>query len=215
MNKLIVAEKPSVAARIAMALCDSNPKTESMNGVRYFMASVGKDQVFVVSAVGHLFTLSQKGQNKLPVFDIDWVASYKISKGAYFTKKYLDVIETVGRKCAFFINACDYDIEGTVIGTNILKHVANGNVNSELEDGNFRRMQFSTTTDADLRESYAKMGGFDRLNFDAGEARHRLDWMWGINMKLDMVDCAASPNIMPRNPALTNIPPRYWYPKIM
>ena len=182
MNKLIVAEKPSVAVRIAMALGDSRPRTESLNGIRYFIATNGQDQIFVVAAAGHLFTLMQVGPNKVPIFDIEWVPSYKVSSGAYFTKKYLDAIEVVGRQCNFFINACDYDIEGTVIGTNIIKQVVNRNVNSELGNGNFKRMRFSTTTDADLRESYANLNEFDGLNFDAGEARHRLDWMWGINM---------------------------------
>ncbi len=195
MNKLIVAEKPSVAVRIAMALGDSRPRTESINGVRYFIASNGQDQIFIVSAVGHLFTLSQVGPNKVPIFDIQWVPSYKVSTGAYFTKKYLDVIEVVGKQCTFFINACDYDIEGTVIGTNILKHIVNKNVNSELGAGNFRRMRFSTTTDSDLRESYANMNAFDSLNFDAGEARHRLDWMWGINMSRALMAAIAAKGI--------------------
>ncbi|MHB1830215.1 MAG: DNA topoisomerase I [Candidatus Micrarchaeaceae archaeon] len=195
MNKLIVAEKPSVAVRIATALGDSRPRTESINGVRYFIASKDQDQIFIVSAVGHLFTLSQVGPNKVPIFDIQWVPSYKVSTGAYFTKKYLDAIEIVGKQCTFFINACDYDIEGTVIGTNILKQIVNKNVNSELGEGNFRRMRFSTTTDADLRESYANMNAFDSLNFDAGEARHKLDWMWGINMSRALMAAIATKGI--------------------
>ena len=182
MNKLIVAEKPSVAIRIAMALGESKPRTESLNGIRYYVVTKGPDQIFVVAAAGHLFTLTQVGPNKTPIFDIEWVPSYKVSTGAYFTKKYLDAIEIVGRQCGFFINACDYDIEGTVIGTNIIKQVMNKNVNSELASGSVKRMRFSTTTNADLIESYNSLNEFDRTNFDAGETRHKLDWMWGINM---------------------------------
>jgi DNA topoisomerase-1 len=182
MNKLIVAEKPSVAVRIAMALGESKPRADSFNGIRYFVVAKGQDQIFIVAAAGHLFTLTQVGPNKTPVFDIEWTPSYKVSTGAYFTKKYLDAIEIVGRQCNFFINACDYDIEGTVIGTNIIKQVMNKNVNSEVSAPNVKRMRFSTTTNADLIASYANLNEFDSLNFDAGETRHKLDWMWGINM---------------------------------
>ncbi len=182
MNKLIIAEKPSVAIRVAMALGESRPRTENVNGIRYYVVQKGPDQIFIVAAAGHLFTLTQVGTNKTPVFDIEWVPSYKVSQGAYFTKKYLDAIEIVARQCSFFINAFDYDIEGTVIGTNIIKQVVNRNVNSELSGSNIKRMRFSTTTNADLQEAYAKLDEFDRPNFDAGETRHKLDWMWGINM---------------------------------
>ncbi len=182
MNKLIVAEKPSVALRVAMALGESSPQTQNINGVRYFVVTRAADKIFVTAAAGHLFTLTQSAGNKVPIFDIEWVPSYKVNKSAYFTKKYLDAIEMVARQCVYFINACDYDLEGTVIGTNIIKYVTNKNVNSALDSSKVRRMRFSTTTNADLIESYTNLNDYDGLNFDAGETRHRLDWMWGINM---------------------------------
>jgi DNA topoisomerase-1 len=182
MNKLIVAEKPSVALRIAMALGESSPQSQNVAGIRYFVIRRGDDTIYITAAAGHLFTLTQKGASTVPVFDIEWVPSYKVNQSAYFTKKYLDAIESVARQCAFFINACDYDLEGTVIGTNIIKYVVNRNVNSQLGAQSVRRMRFSTTTNADLIESYANLNEFDSLNFDAGETRHMLDWMWGINL---------------------------------
>ncbi|MCL4365452.1 DNA topoisomerase I [Candidatus Marsarchaeota archaeon] len=182
MNKLIVAEKPSVALRIAMALGDSNPRSEALNGVRYFVVEKGGDRIFIAAAAGHLFTLTQTVQNKLPVFDIEWIPSYKVSTNSYFTKKYLDALEFIGKQCTFFINACDYDIEGTVIGTNIIKQIVNRDVNAGLTSQNVKRMRFSTTTNADLMASFNNLNEFDRSNFDAGETRHRIDWMWGINL---------------------------------
>ncbi len=177
-----MAEKPSVAIRIAMSLGDSAPKTENLNGVRYYAVNRGSDTIFVTAAAGHLFTLIQQKNDKVPVFDIEWTPSYKVNQSSYFTKKYLDAIEHVGKQCTFFINACDYDIEGTVIGTNIIKYITNKDVNSKINPQNVRRMRFSTTTNEDLVESYNNLNNFDSTNFDAGEARHRLDWMWGINM---------------------------------
>ena len=185
MDKLIIAEKPSVALRIALSLSESRPKTERFNGVIYYEASRKGDRLFIVAAAGHLFTLHQKqSSNELPIFEIEWIPSYKVNKKAYFTKKYLEAIEAVGRKCSFFINACDYDIEGTIIGSNLIREILKGNVNSQIDasSANIARMKFSTTTKQDLEEAYEKAEPFDFNNMHAGEARHMLDWLWGINM---------------------------------
>ena len=191
MSKLLIAEKPSVALRIALSLSDK-PKRSFVNGVSYYELAVNGDIVYVVAAVGHLFTIKSKSNARgFPIFDTEWEASYKVSKNAYFTKKYLDVIENIGRNCNEYINACDYDIEGTVIGSNIIKHVMNKNVNSRLESKSVKRMRFSTTTKPDLVEAYAKINEFDKGNFEAGEARHVLDWMFGINLSRALMDAIA------------------------
>src|SRR5208283_869717 len=41
---------------------------------------------------------------------------------------------------------------------------------------------FSTTTNQDLIEAYAALSPLDIDNFYAGETRHILDWLWGINL---------------------------------
>lgn len=193
MRALIVAEKPSVALRVALALGGGRPLRKSIDGVGYFEISKDGNTLLVVAAAGHLFTLSQKGVSKaLPIFDLEWVPSYKVTKGAYFTKKYLDTIKEVSRGCDSFTNACDYDVEGTVIGTNIIKYVKTNDVNKEPDWGNVKRMHFSTTTNQDLLAAYNKTEGFDRNNFDAGEARHLLDWMWGINFSRALMNAMYS-----------------------
>lgn len=183
MQTLVVAEKPSVALRIATALGEGSPQRKNVQGVSYFEMYKDGNKLVVVAAVGHLFTLSQKGVgSSLPVFDVEWVPSFKVNKQAYFTKKYLDTIKLVGSGSQLYINACDYDVEGTVIGSNIIRYVKTGDVNKQADWDNVKRMHFSTTTLRDLLESYAKAGAFDRGNFEAGEARHVLDWLWGINL---------------------------------
>jgi Topoisomerase IA len=81
------------------------------------------------------------------------------------------------KNAIFFINACDYDIEGTVIGTNIIK-----TINKNLK--NSKRMKFSTTTNEDIIKAYNNLMDLDINNFYAGEARHMLDWLWGINLSI-------------------------------
>ncbi|MFP3215291.1 MAG: DNA topoisomerase I [Candidatus Micrarchaeota archaeon] len=183
MNKLIIAEKPSVALRLASSLAEGEYKRYSFGGISYYELRNGDDILYVVAAAGHLFTIRQKeGSKGFPIFDVEWVPSYLANKKAYFTKKYLDTIVEIGRRCNLFINACDYDIEGTVIGTNIIRFITHGNVNSDVEKSVALRMKFSTTTKEDLVNAYKNINPFDENNFNAGETRHIIDWMWGINM---------------------------------
>ncbi|MDE1851677.1 MAG: DNA topoisomerase I [Candidatus Micrarchaeota archaeon] len=195
MNKLIIAEKPSVALRLAMSLGDGKPRTSYVSGVRYYEVNDGTDTLYIVAAAGHLFTIRERGKADIPVFDVEWVESFKVNQSSYFTKKYLDTIAAVGKRCNFFINACDYDIEGTVIGSNIIKYVVNGNVNSEIKAESAKRMRFSTTTRTDLIESYKGLNDFDLTNFYAGETRHKIDWLWGINMSRALMRAISSAGI--------------------
>jgi DNA topoisomerase-1 len=179
-NTLIIAEKPSVAARIASAL--GNGKTQRSSNGKYSFYSIKKDTetIFIAPAVGHLFTIKQKGNERgYPILNVEWAPSYAVSKNSAFTKGYLDTIRKLSTNCDTFINACDYDTEGTVIGTNIIKDV------TKLELTNLgkkaKRMKFSTTTDKDLLDSYKNIQPLDFNNYYAGETRHILDWLWGIN----------------------------------
>jgi DNA topoisomerase-1 len=194
LNKIIIAEKPSVALRIALALSTS-PKRNMVNGMSYFEVGYQGDMIYIVPAAGHLFTIRQKeAKSGFPVFDIEWVPSYIASKPAYFTKKYLDAAVMVGAKCQVFINACDYDIEGTVIGTNIIKHILKAGSAGSLV-GRAKRMRFSTTTTQDLLNAYESIGELDIDNFYAGESRHMLDWMWGINLSRALMYALATSGI--------------------
>lgn len=176
MDTLIVAEKPSVALRIAIALGDNKQKRLTSNGVSYYEIESGNGTVYIAAAVGHLYTIRQTDKAYgYPVLNVGWAASYEVSKGADFTKKYLDVFKMLAPKAKTFINACDFDIEGTVIGTNIIKFTGGGL-------GSAKRMKFSTTTIPDIKEAYANLQPIDINNFYAGEVRHILDWLWGINL---------------------------------
>jgi DNA topoisomerase-1 len=178
MNTLIVAEKPSVALRIASALSESEPERKRGSGkTSYYEIRIGKDKVYVAAAVGHIFTIRQAGGGRgYPVLDVEWAPSYSVGRGAEYTKDYYDTLKDIATKCESFINACDYDVEGTVIGTNIIRFTKEGG----LEHA--KRMKFSTTTNKDLVTAYRNLQKLDLGNFYAGETRHILDWLWGINL---------------------------------
>jgi len=180
MPTLIIAEKPSVARRIVSSLSERYEKLKKYN-VTYYRLFIENDEYYVASAVGHIFTIAQKGNERsYPIFDVCWKPSFEVNKGAYFTKNYFLVLNEISKKCNRFINACDFDIEGSVIGTNIIKFFGN------LQ--NAYRMKFSTLTDEELKQSFKNLLPLDINNYYAGEARHILDWIWGINLSRALME---------------------------
>ncbi|MCL5101737.1 MAG: DNA topoisomerase I [Candidatus Marsarchaeota archaeon] len=191
MNTLIIAEKPSVALRIASALGNGDQKRISDGKTSYYKIEQKGATLYVAPAVGHLYTIRQVGYKRgYPVLDVEWAPSYSASKSSAFTKQYLDTIMKVAKECSYFVNACDYDIEGTVIGTNIIKEITKQPV--EKLRSYAKRMKYSTTTTKDLVDSYNNMSELDLENFYAGEARHMLDWIWGINLSRALTQALGS-----------------------
>ncbi|MEM0149903.1 MAG: DNA topoisomerase, partial [Candidatus Micrarchaeaceae archaeon] len=180
MNRLIIAEKPSVALRIATALSNGSAKRMAgKEGVGYYLIETKGTKTYVVAAVGHLFTIRQADNSHgYPVLNVEWAPSYQANKLSEYTKKYLDTIMEIAPGCDSFVNACDFDVEGSVIGTNIISYIDK----KAVGDGKALRMKFSTTTTPDLLKSYSALQKLDINNFKAGEARHMLDWLWGINL---------------------------------
>ncbi|MEM4707793.1 MAG: DNA topoisomerase I [Candidatus Anstonellales archaeon] len=168
---LIIAEKPKVAGKIASAI--GNAKFVKMGKAGYY--AIG-EEIAVAPAVGHVYTLAEKKKSfDYPVFDIEWVPSYKAVKGAYYTKDYISILEKLGKKADEVIIACDYDIEGSLIGYNVYRFAVGGGKK-------LKRMKFSTLTPYELKEAFENLSEMDYGNVYAGEARHILDWYYGINL---------------------------------
>mgnify|MGYP001083215307 CR=1 FL=1 len=168
---LIIAEKPKVAGRIASAI--GNAKFVKVGKAGYY--AVGEN-IAVAPAVGHIYTLAEKKRSfDYPVFDVEWVPVYKVDKSAHYTKSYLDVLQMLGKKADEVVVACDYDIEGTLIGYNIYRFALGGGKK-------LKRMKFSTLTPYELKEAFESLQEMDYENAYAGEARHVLDWYYGINL---------------------------------
>ncbi len=178
---LIIAEKPKVAGKIASAI--GNAKFVRVGKAGYY--AVGEN-IAVAPAVGHIFTLAEKKRGfDYPVFDIEWVPSYKVSKSAYYTKNYLDVFQMLGKKADEVVVACDYDIEGTLIGYNVYRFAVG-------EGKKLKRMKFSTLTPYELKEAFESLQEMDYENAYAGEARHVLDWYYGINLSRALMRAISS-----------------------
>ncbi len=172
--ELIVAEKPKVAQKIAESI-GKNVKQKKLGSVSYYEAQSNGNEICVAPAVGHIYTLAEvEKTSTYPTFNIEWKPSYAVEKGAAYTKAYVTLLTALGKKADRFISACDFDIEGSLIGANVLRFA--------VKKKDARRMKFSAVTASDLKEAYENVGEMDYNNADAGEARHILDWYYGINL---------------------------------
>ncbi|MEM4336553.1 MAG: DNA topoisomerase I [Candidatus Woesearchaeota archaeon] len=174
--ELIITEKPKSALKIAQAL-DGKLEKKEEKGVPYYKLRRDSKEIVITSAVGHLYGIAEKNPQKwkYPVFDVEWKPAYEIKKNAEHTKKYIEAIKKLAKNADSFTVATDYDIEGEVIGYNVIRFACN--------QSNASRMKFSTLTKPDLLKSYEqKSKTIDMGMAKAGEVRHELDWYWGINI---------------------------------
>ncbi len=176
---LIITEKPDAASRIASAL-DAEGKAEKTveNGVPYYVAK-RSEKIVVVPALGHLYTVAsvKKRKREYPVFDFQWVPRYLAERGAARIHTWLKVISKLAENAEKFIDACDYDIEGSIIGYSILRYACDNKENTA------QRMKYSTLTKEELVRSYTEpLPHLDFALIEAGLTRHEVDWLYGINL---------------------------------
>ncbi len=183
---LIITEKPDAANRIAMALdVEGKPKKNVSNGVPYFQA-FRDGKIVVVPALGHLYTvMSKKKGRSYPVFDYQWVPRYLAERGASKIRIWVKVIAQLAKDAEIFVDACDFDIEGSIIGYTVLKYACGD------KDASAKRMKYSTLTEEELQESYAHLlPNIDFALVEAGLTRHEVDWLYGINLSRALTQAA-------------------------
>ncbi|MBU7015497.1 MAG: DNA topoisomerase I [Theionarchaea archaeon] len=166
MMILIVAEKPKVALKIASAL--GKPEKKKKNNAPYYVVG----DIVVAPAVGHLYHLkSAVPFRDYPVFDVEWVPT-----DVAYAKSYVKNLQFLAKDADEFVNACDYDVEGSVIGYNALRFACKADISQS------RRMRYSTLTTTELASAFDSLEPPGFAMIDAGLARHELDWIWGMNV---------------------------------
>jgi len=184
---LIITEKPDAAARIASGLdVASKPRRNLYHGVPYYEANREKSLV-VVPALGHLYTVAsgRKRKGEYPVFEFKWVPLYVAERDAKGTRVWLETITKLASGADAFIDACDYDVEGSIIGYNILKYACGG------KETEAKRMKFSTLTKQEIEQAYQDaLPSLDFGLIEAGLARHEVDWLYGVNLSRALTQAA-------------------------
>ena len=170
--KLVLAEKPSVAQRIAKVLGANKREDGYLEGNGY-----------VVSwCVGHLVELAQPEvydakygkwvYNDLPIFPADW--QYAVSSG---TKKQFGILKKLMARddVASLVCATDAGGEGELI-FRLVYHKAGCRKP-------FERLWISSMEDSAIREGFDNLKSgteYDAL-YEAALCRERADWIVGIN----------------------------------
>ena len=172
---LIITEKPQAASKIAAALSNGKDRKSNNLGVPYYELERNGKRIIVACAVGHLFTISQvKKEQGYPVFDIAWFPNFQVRKKD-FTKKYYQTMQKLAENASEVFVATDFDTEGEVIGYNIVRFIAG--------QKDAKRMKFSSLTVDELQNSYDNPHPtIEWGQAIAGETRHFLDWLYGINL---------------------------------
>jgi DNA topoisomerase I len=178
---LIVTEKPDAALHVAEALSENeSPKKINVDGVPFFETLFDGQRILVCSALGHLYAVAAReahGHSDYPVWDYVWKPKHLVERGQERLKKWILAIGKVSSQADRFINGCDFDLEGSLIGYMVLKYACHG------ADAKAQRMKFSTLTQTELREAFANV--LPQLDFPivfAGMCRHEVDWLFGINL---------------------------------
>ncbi|MFA5855831.1 MAG: DNA topoisomerase I [Candidatus Pacearchaeota archaeon] len=182
---LVITEKPQAAAKIAAALSEDKESKKSDSGVPYYELTRKNNKIVVACAVGHLFTVSQtaKGTN-YPIFDIGWFPNFEVKKKD-FTRKYYNTIKKLVKGASEIVVATDYDVEGEVIGYNVVRFLAG--------QKDAKRMKFSSLTAKELQDSYDNSHPtIDWGQAIAGETRHFIDWLYGINLSRALMSAIKS-----------------------
>lgn len=182
MHEVIICEKPKASEKISSALSKNSVK-KKYKKVSYYEFEENGNKTTVLAAVGHLYSLAPRNKKQGRLFDVEWVPLYEKDKQKKYVKDYVDAIKKFSKNADRFVHACDYDIEGTLIGYNAMKYAC-----GEKSFDNAVRMKFSTLTDEDITAAYENPMEIDFNQVDSGIARHVLDFLFGVNISKSLTD---------------------------
>ena len=186
--KLVICEKPLAAKRISQVLGSKKMiKREAAPGVVIFEIITNNDQRFIVcSALGHLYNLFpiEKNRKKYPIYEVRWSPRHSATvREKRRVMQTLKLIANISKGASGFIHACDFDLEGELIGYNILQYACDNKYEVS------KRAKFSSLTDSEISQSFNNLKETNIRIADAGKARHLIDFIFGINLSRALVNC--------------------------
>ena len=169
MQRLIIAEKPSLGRAIASFL-------GSIKGGDGFI--ICKNNYTVTWAFGHLFEQASPddyGYKKWRLEDLPIIPESWKEKPRADAKKQLKVIGELLKKAEVVIHAGDPDREGQAIIDDILRHFK--------YKGMVKRLWLAALDDDSIKKAFDSIkdnSGYKAL-YDAAKARSKADWLVGMN----------------------------------
>lgn len=189
---MIIAEKPKAAEKIAYALAEvGGIKELTYRGIKYYKIRYNSTILYITYALGHLYTLEEvepRYFKRYPIFTLEWKMNRRHGSGRRSSiKKIVSLIDKLASEADEIVNACDYDIEGSTLGYNVIRFAKKKN------DAEISRMKFSSLTKKEILDSFykrdIKLDGYYAI---AGISRHLIDFIWGVNLTRLLTDMAVS-----------------------
>ncbi|MCE4603203.1 MAG: DNA topoisomerase, partial [Desulfurococcales archaeon] len=174
---VVVAEKPKAAEKIARAL--GRGVKCRMYDVPYWIVKVNGSSLVVAPSAGHLYGMYTR-ERGFPVYTYYWAPIWENERGASYLRKFYLMLSKVLSDARIYINACDYDVEGSLIGYMIIKNMG--------DPSRAYRMKFSSLGPEEIKKAYRNLQPLDMEMVEAGMARHELDWLWGINISRALME---------------------------
>ncbi len=175
LHKMIISEKPSVAASIAYCIGATEKISE---GNTFYWQGNG---YIVTNALGHLFGIGMPDDYGFEKWDIDTLPIIPREFKLFPLKGYSEQIKMLKKLLARnditeVINACDAGREGECIFRYIYKYFG---CNKPV-----KRLWISSLTDESIRQGMAHLlDGSKKDNlFSAGFARAKADWIFGMSL---------------------------------
>lgn len=188
-RQLFIAEKPSLAEAIALALAEKNGVQARKGSTEW---EVGEDKVTWV--YGHMYGLWDAKEYDpqyaswniahLPIIPDPWKLKPTIHPDPNFAKRQKNQLEAIGRNLKVaqsVVNAGDAGREGQLLVDELL--VEHG---WDPFSGNTKRIWVSETTRKAILAGLNNLipNGDKKSLYDAAVCRQRADWLHGINMTI-------------------------------
>jgi len=171
MKIVVIAEKYSVAERIAYFLSDGKFKKLSKKGIAYFIFKKNDDEYFIIGLKGHVVELDypEKYRNweKEDLEKLINIEPMKIEK----FKSLINLLKELTDKADEVIVATDYDREGELIGREAVEVVG--------YKGRLKRAKFSAVSKEEIMNAFKNLTDLNNNLADAAESRQNIDLVWG------------------------------------
>ncbi len=164
---LIITEKHNTAKRIAQILSNGNAKQKKVNGVNAYEYPEAR----IIGLSGHILNVD------FPPEYSDWsdIEPQELIRAKIVLvptqKKIISALQKLAKDASRITIATDYDREGELIGVEALRLIP-----SSIPTD---RVRYSAITPSEITKSFSKPTKIDFNLASAGEARQKIDLVWG------------------------------------
>ncbi|MBS1264174.1 MAG: Reverse gyrase 1 [Methanonatronarchaeales archaeon] len=170
--KLVISEKDNAASRIADILSGGTSSSKRVNGVNTYRF----DDAVVIGLRGHIVNIDYPSEyddwNGVEPRDLVHAPMEQVVTGTRIASALRGFSDADA-----VIVATDYDREGELIGVEALRLLEESGLNAGVY-----RARFSSLTEDDVKRAFDELEEIDYDLAAAGEARQKIDLMWGASL---------------------------------